>query len=112
MPGNPLSDPQWATNLADTVERYVSMVRDRTTAKVVLLVRALVFGIIILMALVATIVLSIILATKLMQRIVNVALRVDHDSSVWVSYAIVGGLFTLLGFVLLRMRAPKEEPAA
>ena len=97
--------------LADTVERYVSMVRDRTTSKVVLLVRALVFGIIIAMAAVATVVLAIIVATKLTQRIVNVALRVDADSSVWVSYAVVGGLFTLLGFVLLKMRSPKEAPA-
>ena len=111
MPGNPLSDPQWASNLANTVERYVSMVRDRTTSKVVLIVRALVFGIIIAMALVATVVLAIIVATKLTQRVVNVALRVDADSSVWVSYAVVGGLLTLLGFVLLRMRSPKEEPA-
>jgi hypothetical protein len=112
MPGNPLTDPNWASSLADTVERYVAMVRDRTTSKVVLLVRALVFGIVISMALVGTVVLSIILATKLMQRIVNVALRVDHDSSVWVSYAIVGGLCTLLGFVVLRMRATTDESAS
>ena len=111
MPGNPLTDPNWASNLADTVERYVGMVRDKTTSKVVVLVRALVFGVIIAMALVGTIVLAIILATKLTQRLVNVALRVDADSSVWVSYAIVGGLCTLLGFVLLKMRAPKEEAA-
>lgn len=112
MPGNPLSDPQWASNLADTVERYVSMVRDRTTSKVVLLVRALVFGIIISMAAIGALVLAVIFATKLVQRIVNAAVRVDADSSVWVSYAIVGGLFTLLGFVLLRMRSPKEPEAA
>ena len=111
MPGNPLSDPQWATNLADTVERYVAMVRDRTTSKVVLLVRALVFGLIIALAMIAAVTLSIILATKLIQRVVNVGLRIDHDSSVWVSYAIVGALMTVLGFVLLKMRSPKEEAA-
>lgn len=111
MPGNPLSDPNWATNLADTVERYVSMVRDRTTSKIVVLVRALVFGIVITFSAIVAIVVSVIVSTKLMQRIVNVALRVDADSSVWVSYAVVGGLFTLLGFVLLRMRTPKEETA-
>lgn len=111
MPGNPLSDPQWARNLADTVERYVSAVRDRTTSKVVLVVRALVFGLVILFALIGTIVLSIIVATKLTQRVVNVALRVDADSSVWVSYAIIGGLVTLGGFVMLRKRSPKQEPA-
>lgn len=111
MPGNPLSDPQWATDLANTVERYVSMVRDRTTSKVVLLVRALVFGLVIAVAVIGTVILSIILTTKLMQRIVDVTLRVDHDSSVWISYAIIGALLTVIGFVLLRMRSTREEVA-
>ena len=111
MPGNPLTDPNWASELASTVERYVSLVRDKTTTKVVLVVRALVFGIVISFAAIAAIVLSIILATKFTQRLVNITFRVDHDSSVWISYALVGALFTLGGFLLLRLRAPKETPA-
>lgn len=111
MPGNPLTDPNWAPNLANTVERYVSLVRDKATTKVVLVVRALVFGIVISFAGIAAITLLIILATKFIQRLVAISFRVDHGSSVWISYALVGAVFTLGGFVLLRMRSPKAVPA-
>jgi tetrahydromethanopterin S-methyltransferase subunit G len=46
MAGNPLTDPKWATEFADTVERVVGQVRQRTTDKIVLLARALVYGLI------------------------------------------------------------------
>jgi hypothetical protein len=45
MPGNPLTDPHWPAEIADTVERLVGKVRDLTTNNLVLAARALVFGI-------------------------------------------------------------------
>ncbi len=59
MPGNPLTDPNWAPQLADTIDRYVGLVRDKATSKVVLVVRGLVFGIVILFTLIATITLQL-----------------------------------------------------
>ena len=44
MAGNPLTDPNWAAHVADTVERVVGTVHDRTTRPVVHVTRALVFG--------------------------------------------------------------------
>ena len=35
MPGNPLTDPNWAPDLADTVERVVGTVREGATTPVV-----------------------------------------------------------------------------
>ena len=99
MPGNPLSDPNWAPQLADTIDRYVGMIRDKATNKVVLVVRGLVFGLVILFTLVATITLSVILGIKLLQRIVNIGGLVDRDSSVWVSYVVLGGLFVAIAGV-------------
>lgn len=110
MPGNPLTDPNWAPQLADTVDRYVGLVRDKATTKVVVLVRALVFGLVISLTAIATIVLSVILGTKLLQRIVNLGGLVDRDSSVWVSYVLVGGLFVLAGLFLFTKRSPEETP--
>ena len=46
MPGNPLTDPNWATDTADTVVRLVGTVRDQTTTKAVFAARAVVYGII------------------------------------------------------------------
>lgn len=111
MPGNPLSDPQWAPNLADTIDKYVGAVRDKTTVKVVLVVRAIVFGLIVAVAATVASVLTVILATKLVQRVARAALRIDAGSSVWVSYAVVGILALVAGFVLMKQRAPKETPA-
>ena len=111
MPGNPLSDPQWAPNLADTIDKYVATVRDKTTVKVILLVRAVVFGIIVAVAAAIALVLTVILATKLLQRLARLVLRTDVGTSVWVSYAVVGIVFTLLGFILMKKRAPEEAPA-
>ncbi|MEO7371048.1 MAG: hypothetical protein ABIZ69_09305 [Ilumatobacteraceae bacterium] len=102
MPGNPLTDPNWAADLADTVDRYVGKVRTTVTDRAVLAVRAVVFGIIILIAAPVTFVLLIILATKLVERVV--AIGTDHDSSVWVSYMIIGGLLVIGGSLMMRRR--------
>lgn len=110
MPGNPLSDPNWAPQLADTIDRYVGLIRDKATNKVVLLVRGLVFGLVILFTLFATITLSVILGIKLLQRIVNIGGLIDRDSSVWVSYVVLGGLFVLVGLFLFTKRSPEEAP--
>ena len=44
MAGNPLTDPNWAADLADTVERVVGTVRERATTPVVHVTRGVVFG--------------------------------------------------------------------
>jgi hypothetical protein len=109
MPGNPLTDPNWAPNLASTVDKYVGMVRDRATLKVVVLVRALVFGLIIAVTAVVAVVLLVILGVGLLERVVS--LIANKGSAVWISYLVIGGIFLLAGALIMRLRAPKEEPA-
>jgi hypothetical protein len=109
MAGNPLTNPNWAPELADTVERLVGQVRDKATTKVVVVVRAVVFGVVILFSAFAALVLSIILGTKLLQRIVNIGGAIDADSSVWVSYVILGGILTLGGLFCMRKRESRDD---
>jgi hypothetical protein len=109
MAGNPLTNPNWAPELADTVERIVGQVRDKATSKVVVVVRAVVFGVIIACTAVATLVLAIILGTKLLQRIVNIGGWIDADSSVWVSYLVLGGILTLGGLLCMYKRESRES---
>ena len=108
MPGNPLTDPNWAADLADTVDRFVSKVRTTVTDRAVLAVRAVVFGIVIAIAAPVTFTLLLILGTKLVQRIVAIA--TDHDSSIWISYMIIGGVLVLGGSFMMRKRY-ESEPA-
>ena len=107
MPGNPLTDPNWAKDLADTVDRYVGKVRTTVTDRAVTAVRAVVFGIVILIAAPVTFALLLILGTKFVQRLIAIAS--DHDSSIWASYMIIGGLLLIGGSVMMRKRFDTDE---
>lgn len=102
MPGNPLTDPNWAKEITDFIDRWVVKIRTTITDRVVVAVRALVFGIVIAIAAPVALILMVILSTKLLQRIVAIA--TDHDSSIWISYAVMGGLLVLLGSLMMRKR--------
>jgi hypothetical protein len=102
MPGNPLTDPNWAADLANTVEQYVGKVRTTVTDRAVLAVRAVVFGIIIAIAAPITLVLAVILGTKFLQALIEIG--TDHDSSVWISYMVLGGILVLGGAFAMRKR--------
>ncbi len=102
MPGNPFTDPNWAPDLADTIDRYVGKVRDNVTAKAATAVRALVFGIIIGITAIALLIVGIILVTKLVQHFL--AFPLDPDTAVWVSYMALGGILVLGGAFLMRKR--------
>lgn len=112
MAGNPLTNPNWAPELADTVERLVGQVRDKTTSKVVVVVRALVFGLVVAFSGIVALVLTLILGTKLLQRIVNIGGWIDADSSVWVSYMVLGGIFTLFGLFCMHKRESPDDAKA
>jgi hypothetical protein len=112
MAGNPLNNPNWAPELANTVDRYVGMVRDKVTGKAVVAVRGIVFGVIVVFTAIAALILSVILGTKVLQRVVNIGGAVDRDSSVWVSYMVVGGILFLAGLVCMRKRHTPQPEAA
>jgi hypothetical protein len=107
MPGNPLTDPNWAPELADTVERVVGTVRDKATSKAVTAVRALVFGIIIGVAALVALVLFVILGTKLLQRVLNIGDVIHEDSAVGVSYLVMALILFLGGMFCMRKRTAK-----
>ncbi|MFZ4810892.1 MAG: hypothetical protein ACOYL9_06075 [Ilumatobacteraceae bacterium] len=108
MPGNPLTNPQWAQQFADTVERVVGLVRDNATVRAVQVVRGLVFGLVIGLAGIAAVILTTILSLKLIQKIVNIGGWIDADSSVWVSYLVLSTLLFIGGVWCLSQRSLKE----
>ena len=108
MPGNPLTDPNWAPDLADIVDQYVGKVRTTVTERAVLAVRAVVFGIIIAIAAPVTITLVVILVTKFLQSVIGIF--TDHDSSVWISYLVLGMAMVIGGVFTMRKRY-EPEPA-
>jgi hypothetical protein len=106
MPGNPLTDPNWAADLADTVDQYVGKVRTTVTERAVYAVRAVVFGIIIAIAAPVSITLIVILGTKFLQALIGIF--TDHDSSVWISYMLLGVVMVIAGAFTMRKRFEPE----
>jgi hypothetical protein len=102
MPGNPFTDPNWAADIADSIERVVGTVRDRTTKPLVRASRAVVFGLLIAVLGVIAVILLVIIATRMVQALLDIWLR--HEMSVYLSYLIVGGIICLGGVFVLSKR--------
>jgi uncharacterized BrkB/YihY/UPF0761 family membrane protein len=104
---NPFGNPDFAKNATDTVERYVGLVRDNTTTKVIKGARFVVFGLIAAFGAFIAAILLLVIATRLLQ--ILWALPFDHDSSVWLSYMTLGGLLSLVGLLLMSKRHRPAE---
>jgi hypothetical protein len=105
MPGNPLTDPNWAADAADTVERIVGNVRSRAVTPIVHAARGVVFGLLALFLGLAAVVLVLLIATRGLQALLD--LVVSHQRAVYLSYLIIGAVLCTVGLVLMKLRAPK-----
>ena len=106
MAGNPLSDPNWAADLTDTIIDTVDKVRDRTTKPVVMVARGLVFGLLTTFLVFMAVALLLIAASRGL--IAALEWPFDHDTAVWSSYLVLGGLLCLVGSVCMIKRQAKE----
>ncbi len=86
--------PDWTVQAADTVERLVSGLRDKTATPLTLVARALVYGLLAAVMGVATVVLVVIGLLR--------AVDVYLPGEMWSAHLLVGGIFTVLGGLLLR----------
>ena len=103
MPGNPFTDPTWAADLADTIERVVGTVRDKTTKPIVTVTRGLVYGLLAVILGFAAVVLLIVTLTRGAQELLDEA-NVRRSAAVYISYLAVGGIFSVVGLLVLRKR--------
>lgn len=102
MPGNPLTDPNWATDLTEQITTFIGNVRDKTTNNAIKIVRGVVYGLMGLLLGLVAIVLLLIMATRGLQALLD--LLVSRDTAVYLSYFIVGGILTLAGMFLMTKR--------
>ena len=106
MPGNPLTDPNWATDLTEQITTFVGNVRDKTTNNAIKVVRGVVFGLMGLVLGLVAVVLLLIVVTRGLQSLLDIFL--GWDTSVYVSYFIVGGILTIAGWLLMSKRHRTE----
>jgi hypothetical protein len=102
MPGNPLTDPNWADDMTDTVVRTVDAVRERTTVPAIYAARGLVFGILAAFLGLFALVITIIALLRGIQALLDI--WVSQERAVYISYFIVGGILSIAGLVLFRKR--------
>ena len=102
MPGNPLTDPNWATDLTEQITTLVGNVRDKTTNNAIKAVRGVVFGLLGLFLGFVAIVLLLIIATRGLQSLLDIWF--EWDKAVYISYFVVGGILTLAGLLLMSKR--------
>ena len=104
MPGNPLTDPNWAPDLTDQITEFVGNIRRKTTDNAVKVVRGVVFGLIALILGMVAVVLALIGFTRGLQELYD--LGTTTARAVYLSYFTLGGIFTLLGLFLMMKRSP------
>lgn len=107
----PPPDTDWPAQAADTIERVVGTVRDKTTAPALTIARGVVYGTFAVLVGTACLVVFVIGAI----RALDVALpdSIFGEEHVWAAYLILGSLFVIVGAVLWRKRnAPREEAPA
>lgn len=102
MPANPLTDPNWATETTDKLVSLIDNVRAQTTQKVVYAARGAVFGVIAVML--GTLIAIVALVALLRGVTALLELAVGWDRAVYLSYLIVGAIFSLVGLLLFRKR--------
>jgi hypothetical protein len=102
MPGNPLTDPNWAAEVTDQVTSLVGKVRDTATDKAIVAVRAIVFGLLGAILGIALLVLVIVGLTRGIQAAFDTFL--EWPRAVYVSYFVVGGILTLAGLLMMGKR--------
>jgi len=102
-PSAPAND--WTVQAADTIERVVTGIGDKTARPLTSIAAAIVFGLVIA---VAGLVLLVLVAVALV-RALDVYLPIHpYGRAVWIADAIVGGIFTLAGLFVWRKRRPKK----
>jgi uncharacterized membrane protein YedE/YeeE len=107
VPSNPLTDPDWATKTVDFIDRWVGLVRERTTRPLIAVVRGIVFAVLILTGIVLVVALGLIGLTRGLQAALDAGL--SRDTAVWASYLIIGGVLFLAGLVIARKQRSNDD---
>lgn len=102
MAGNPFTDPHWARQVTDTVERVVGTVRDKTTDNVVLVTRGLVFGLFAAIVGLFALVIFLVGLTRGIQSLLELA--VSWERAVYLSYFLLGGILCVAGALMMARR--------
>jgi hypothetical protein len=96
----------WADQLADYVVQGVAWLKARTTVRAQTALRAVVYGVVVIVAVIAAFVLLIISLVRIWDVYVPIE---PLGRRVWLGYVTFGGLFFLAGAALLLWKGGEED---
>jgi hypothetical protein len=108
LPGPPPPERDWPAQAADTIERVVEQVRDKTTGPALTAARGIVYGTFGGIISVACVIVLIIGAVRFVDNYLPDA--VFGEEHIWVAYLIVGLVLVIGGAVCWSRRRTREEP--
>lgn len=103
-----IGSPDWPANAADKVVETVDLIRDKTTGNVVLVVRALVYGLLAAVFGIILLVLLVIVAVRLSDAYLPIGAGVG--SATWAAHGFVGLLVTVMGLGAWWARTSSVKP--
>ena len=102
MISNPFTDPRWAEKTLRLIDRTVGFVRDKTTRPLANFLRAIVFGLVVIVAGLLMFIFGLIGLVRAFNELLDIWLT--RPTAVWVSYFVLSLLFTSLGALMMRKR--------
>ena len=90
------SEPDWAEQLLDMVDRAIALVRSRTTDPLLRIVRAVVFGLMALGVAIVALLVTVIGGVRLLDAYL--------PGDVWSAHLLLGGIFVTAGLLCWKRR--------
>jgi hypothetical protein len=94
----------WPATVADTIVRFVDQAKSKTTRPVVVVVRAAVYGLVAGLLGLVVAVLAFIGIFRAVDRLRDVIVA----DSVWLTYLVLGLVFTVVGAIVFSTRTPRS----
>jgi multisubunit Na+/H+ antiporter MnhB subunit len=91
----------WTIQTVDTIDSVVSLVRDKATVPIRTVARVVVYGVAIFAVVVVAAVLIVAGGIRALTVYLPVHQTANGQHRVWVSYLIIGAIFTLFGLFFL-----------
>ncbi|HLT70927.1 MAG TPA: hypothetical protein VKZ72_12205 [Acidimicrobiales bacterium] len=110
LPGPPPPEQDWPAQTADTIERVVNTVRDRTTGPALTVARGVVYGTFAALVGSACLVVFVIALVRLIDAYLPDS--VFGEDHMWAAHLILGLVFVIAGAVLWRRRHGGEDRQA
>ena len=104
------TEPDWAVKQTDRVIDLVDKAKGLTTDKAVLVLRALVFGLVIIVLGLAALIMTVTIAVRMADAYLPIGAGVGDAT--WAAHLFVGGLLSILGIGAWLSRRKSSKPLA